>query len=73
MKNILFIDTGYEYGGGTKSFLYLLEGLMKYPNEYNFYVFFEHDYLINNDKTINQYLKTLNVTVIENIIYYKKI
>jgi hypothetical protein len=73
LKNILFIDTGYEYGGGTKSFLYLLEGLMKCPNEYNFYVFFEHDYLINNDKTINQYLKTLNVTVIENNFYNKKI
>lgn len=24
MKKILFIDTGLEYGGGTKSFLYLL-------------------------------------------------
>ena len=73
MKNILFIDTGFEYGGGTKSFLYLLEGLQKYSDQYNFYVFFEHNYFISNNKTINQYLKSLKVNVIKNNFYCKKI
>ncbi|WP_041960269.1 glycosyltransferase family 4 protein [Sulfurospirillum arsenophilum] len=43
MKKILFIDTGKEYGGGTKSFLYLLQELLK-DQELDIYVHFEYDY-----------------------------
>ncbi len=48
MKNILYIDTGNEYGGGTKSFLYLLEFLDK--SKYTPYVFFEKDYYCSGQK-----------------------
>lgn len=43
MKKILFVDTGREYGGGTKSFLYLLRGLAA-QQKYELCVFFETDY-----------------------------
>jgi GalNAc-alpha-(1->4)-GalNAc-alpha-(1->3)-diNAcBac-PP-undecaprenol alpha-1,4-N-acetyl-D-galactosaminyltransferase len=47
-KNILYIDTGCEYGGGTKSFLYLLEYLDK--SKFKPFVFFENDYIVDNKK-----------------------
>lgn len=43
MKKILFVDTGREYGGGTKSFLYLLRGLAV-QQKYELCAFFETDY-----------------------------
>ena len=43
MKKILFVDTGREYGGGTKSFLYLLRGLAE-RQKYELCAFFETDY-----------------------------
>ena len=43
MKKILFVDTGREYGGGTKSFLYLLRGLVA-QQKYELCAFFETDY-----------------------------
>lgn len=43
MKKILFVDTGREYGGGTKSFLYLLRGLAA-QQKYELCAFFETDY-----------------------------
>ena len=43
MKKILFVDTGREYGGGTKSFLYLLRGLAA-QQKYDLCAFFETDY-----------------------------
>lgn len=43
MKKILFVDTGREYGGGTKSFLYLLRGLAT-QQKYELCAFFETDY-----------------------------
>ena len=43
MKKILFVDTGREYGGGTKSFLYLLRGLAA-RQKYELCAFFETDY-----------------------------
>lgn len=65
MKNILFIDNGLEFGGGTRSLLYLIENLSK-NKEYNIYVFFEFNYLISENTTINDYLRSLNINVIEN-------
>jgi glycosyltransferase, group 1 family len=43
LKKILFVDTGREYGGGTKSFLYLLRGLAE-RQKYELCAFFETDY-----------------------------
>lgn len=43
LKKILFVDTGHEYGGGTKSFLYLLRGLAA-QQKYELCAFFETDY-----------------------------
>ena len=43
LKKILFVDTGREYGGGTKSFLYLLRGLSA-QQKYELCAFFETDY-----------------------------
>ena len=43
LKKILFVDTGREYGGGTKSFLYLLRGLAA-QQKCELCVFFETDY-----------------------------
>ncbi len=43
LKKILFVDTGCEYGGGTKSFLYLLRGLAA-QQKYELCAFFETDY-----------------------------
>ena len=43
LKKILFVDTGREYGGGTKSFLYLLRGLAA-QQKYELCAFFETDY-----------------------------
>ena len=43
MKKILFVDTGREYGGGTKSFLYLLRGLTA-QQKCELCAFFETDY-----------------------------
>jgi len=43
LKKILFVDTGHEYGGGTKSFLYLLRGLVA-QQKYELCAFFETDY-----------------------------
>ena len=56
MKNILYIDTGLEYGGGTKSFLYLLEYLDK--TQYRPFVFFENDYKVGN-KFISEIVKDI--------------
>lgn len=65
MKNILFIDNGLEYGGGTKSLLFLLEELSKNEN-YSIYVFFEYNYAISENIKINDYIKNLGLNVIEN-------
>lgn len=54
MKKILFIDTGLEFGGGTKSFLYLLDALIA-KNDYEILTYFENDYLVN-EKKISQIL-----------------
>ena len=43
LKKILVVDTGREYGGGTKSFLYLLRGLAA-QQKYELCAFFETDY-----------------------------
>ena len=43
LKKILFVDTGREYGGGTKSFLYLLRWLAA-QQKYELCAFFETDY-----------------------------
>lgn len=63
MKKILFIDTGHEYGGGTKSFLYLLEGLEK-CKKYQFSVFFENNYNVGEQK-ISQIIESLGVKFIK--------
>ncbi|HDX6330214.1 TPA: glycosyltransferase family 4 protein [Campylobacter fetus subsp. venerealis] len=65
MKKILFIDTGLEYGGGTKSFLYLLGALLG-KNEYKIYVYFENDYMVG-DKKISQIIDKMGAT----FIYFK--
>jgi len=54
VKNILYIDTGYEAGGGTKSFLYLLEFLDK--TKYKPFVFFKNDYKVG-DKFLSEIVK----------------
>ena len=43
LKKILFVDTGREYGDGTKNFLYLLRGLAA-QQKYELCAFFETDY-----------------------------
>ena len=43
LKKILFVDTGREYGGGTKSFLYLLRELAA-QQKCELCAFFETDY-----------------------------
>ena len=63
MKKILFLDTGHEYGGGTKSFLYLLEGLEKYK-KYQFSVFFENDYKVG-EQNISEVINKLGVKFIK--------
>ena len=63
MKKILFVDTGHEYGGGTKSFLYLLEGLEKYK-KYQFSVFFENDYKVG-EQNISEIINNLGVNFIK--------
>lgn len=70
MKNILFIDTGFEYGGGTKSFLYLLKHIDK--TKYNIYVYFENDYTYNN-KNISKIIETLGCKFIKTDIKKKSI
>lgn len=54
-KNILYIDTGYEFGGGSKSFLYLLEYLDK--SNFSPFIFFENDYLVG-DKKISEIIES---------------
>ena len=49
LKKILFVDTGREYGGGTKSFLYLLRGLAA-QQKYELCAFFETDYEMGERK-----------------------
>jgi GalNAc-alpha-(1->4)-GalNAc-alpha-(1->3)-diNAcBac-PP-undecaprenol alpha-1,4-N-acetyl-D-galactosaminyltransferase len=73
MKNILFVDTGFEYGGGTKSFLYLLEGLTHSQAKYKISVFFEHNYQISDGIRINNYLKQFNINIIQNNFSKEKI
>jgi len=65
MKNILYIDTGLEYGGGTKSFLYLLEYLDK--TQYKPFVFFENNYKVG-DKFISEIIKEKGGEFIESSI-----
>lgn len=65
IKNVLIVDNGLEYGGGTKSLLLLLEELSKNEN-YCIYVFFEYNYQISDNTKINDYLKNLNLEIIEN-------
>jgi len=63
LKKILFVDTGHEYGGGTKSFIYLLEGLEKYK-KYQFSVFFENDYKVG-EQNISEIINNLGVKFIK--------
>lgn len=70
MKKILFIDTGHEYGGGTKSFLYLLQFLDK--SRYAPYVFFEKDYYCSDQK-ISQVIKKYDGIFLETTSVKKEI
>ncbi|QKF65080.1 glycosyltransferase family 4 protein [Campylobacter corcagiensis] len=62
MKSILFIDTGIEYGGGTKSLLYLLDELNK-KNEYKITVFFENNYDTKEGKILDV-IKNRNIDIL---------
>ena len=62
MKKILFIDTGIEYGGGTKSLLYLLEELNQ-ENNFEISVYFENDYLVQ-DRKILDVIKDKNIKIL---------
>ena len=63
MKKILFVDTGYEYGGGTKSLLCFLENLEQYT-KYQFSVFFENDYRVG-EQNISEIINNLGVKFIK--------
>lgn len=52
IKKILFIDTGIEYGGGTKSLLYLIEALKK-AGIYDVFVYFENNYMVKDKKILD--------------------
>lgn len=62
MKKILFIDTGLEYGGGSKSLIYLLDGI-KNDKNYEISVFFENDYKVFNG-FISDIIKDIGVNFI---------
>lgn len=61
-KRILFIDNGKEFGGGTRSFLYLLEEICK-ENLYEIYVYFENNYPVG-DENIRQICAKLGAKII---------
>lgn len=63
MKKILFVDTGCEFGGGTKSFLYLLQGLLA-QKKYEIYVFFENDYETDG-KQISQIINEMGAKFVK--------
>ena len=63
MKKILFVDTGREYGGGTKSFLYLLRGLAA-QQKYELCAFFETDYEAGGRK-ISQIIEEIGAKFIK--------
>ena len=63
MKKILFVDTGKEYGGGTKSFLYLLHELVKDPT-FQIFVHFETNYPVGKT-TIKEIIHNSGATWVE--------
>lgn len=63
MKKVLFIDTGLECGGGTRSLIYLLRELTKKDN-YDISVFFERDYDIDG-KRVSQAMSDIGVKFIK--------
>jgi len=63
LKKILFVDTGREYGGGTKSFLYLLRGLAA-QQKYELCAFFETDYEAGGRK-ISQIIEEIGAKFIK--------
>lgn len=63
MKRILFIDTGIECGGGTRSLIYLLCELAK-RDSYDVSVFFEKDYEIDG-KRVSQAMSDIGVKFIK--------
>ena len=63
MKRILFVDTGLEFGGGSKSLIYLLKEIVKL-NRYEILVYFEHDYDLG-DRKISQIISQLGVKFVQ--------
>lgn len=64
MKHILFIDTGNEFGGGTKSLLPLLEHLSKQNLKVS--VFFSTDYATPyKNQSILTYIKSLGINTLK--------
>lgn len=62
MKHILFIDTGNEFGGGTKSLLPLLEHLGKQNLKVS--AFFSKDYDTPYNKSILTHIKSLGINAL---------
>lgn len=62
MKRILFIDTGLECGGGTRSLIFLLKELVK-RSSYSISVFFEKDYEIDG-KPLSSVIKEIGAEFI---------
>ncbi|MDO5045071.1 glycosyltransferase family 4 protein [Campylobacter sp.] len=63
MKKILFIDTGIECGGGTRSLVYLLKELVK-SSKYKLFVFFEKDYEIDG-RSVCDVMKDIGVEFVK--------
>lgn len=62
MKRVLFIDTGLEFGGGTKSLLALLNGLIE--QNIRLEAYFLNDYKTPDNKQISAVLNQIGVKVI---------
>lgn len=62
MKNILILDTGKEWGGGTNSLLELLKRIDK--NKYRFTVLFYYNYNKGNESDIKTEIKKLGIDFI---------
>lgn len=59
MKNILILDTGKEWGGGTNSLLELLKRIDK--NKYHFTALFYNNYKKGNDSEIKSEIEKLGI------------
>lgn len=63
MKSVLFIDTGLEFGGGSKSLIALITELAKWGGV-RLLAYFENDYKTPDNKPISEVLESLGVEFI---------